>query len=385
MSSDPKNRFVHYDIDNEEIMEPLANFTVSSSVTTGEVNLVSLDFVQQAANPGDASQERQRTSDHHHMRGAIDMEPSTRATEGGPASSTDNAVVRWDGTGGNTVQNSTVIVSDTGVVTVPSGGALKIWDFNAAASGTPISELQTAVGTGQKNLSVGFSNGLAYDPGVSHNIINNTLIGYSNCGSGAVVNNFANNTVVGEGNMAAATSASQNTCVGVINMPLATTAASCVAVGNQVMDLVTTGTNLVGLGFQAGRACANNTSNATFIGANALGTTHTARTADNVVAVGAAALGSPGASVADCTAVGTGALAVCQATSLTAVGRNALASNTTGAQNTALGYSALANNTTAAGNTAVGYNALVLNTGASNTCLLYTSDAADERSSVDLG
>lgn len=35
----------------------------------------------------------------------------------GPAVSTDNAIVRWDGITGTTVQNSTVIVSDTGNVT----------------------------------------------------------------------------------------------------------------------------------------------------------------------------------------------------------------------------------------------------------------------------
>ncbi len=35
----------------------------------------------------------------------------------GPVSSTDNALVRWDGTAGNTVQNSVVIVGDTGAVT----------------------------------------------------------------------------------------------------------------------------------------------------------------------------------------------------------------------------------------------------------------------------
>lgn len=35
----------------------------------------------------------------------------------GPASSTDNAVARWDGTGGDTLQNSVVIIDDVGVVT----------------------------------------------------------------------------------------------------------------------------------------------------------------------------------------------------------------------------------------------------------------------------
>ncbi len=34
----------------------------------------------------------------------------------GPISSTDNAVVRWDGTTGETTQNSTVIVSDAGAM-----------------------------------------------------------------------------------------------------------------------------------------------------------------------------------------------------------------------------------------------------------------------------
>ena len=34
----------------------------------------------------------------------------------GPVSSTDNAIVRWDGTAGDTIQNSTVTISDTGAV-----------------------------------------------------------------------------------------------------------------------------------------------------------------------------------------------------------------------------------------------------------------------------
>lgn len=35
----------------------------------------------------------------------------------GPVSSTDNAIVRWNGTAGDTIQNSVVIVSDTGAIT----------------------------------------------------------------------------------------------------------------------------------------------------------------------------------------------------------------------------------------------------------------------------
>lgn len=39
----------------------------------------------------------------------------------GSASSTDNAVVRWDGTGGNQLQNSSVTIDDTGVITTAAG------------------------------------------------------------------------------------------------------------------------------------------------------------------------------------------------------------------------------------------------------------------------
>lgn len=35
---------------------------------------------------------------------------------GGPGASTDNAIARWDGTGGNVIQNSVVTIGDTGVM-----------------------------------------------------------------------------------------------------------------------------------------------------------------------------------------------------------------------------------------------------------------------------
>jgi hypothetical protein len=57
----------------------------------------------------------------------------------GPASSTDNAVVRFDGTSGKTIQNSSVIISDTGTVTLPntSGGVL------FPPNGVPLSQMYT--------------------------------------------------------------------------------------------------------------------------------------------------------------------------------------------------------------------------------------------------
>ena len=42
----------------------------------------------------------------------------------GPATSTDNAIVRYDGTGGDTSQDSLVTIDDTGVITAPSVASL---------------------------------------------------------------------------------------------------------------------------------------------------------------------------------------------------------------------------------------------------------------------
>ncbi len=56
----------------------------------------------------------------------------------GPVSSTDNAVVRWDGTAGETLQNSVVIISDagalTGITTIVTSGLITASGFKAGSS-----------------------------------------------------------------------------------------------------------------------------------------------------------------------------------------------------------------------------------------------------------
>lgn len=44
----------------------------------------------------------------------------------GPGSATDNAVVRFNGTGGKTVQNSTVIAADNDGLNIPTGEGYKV-------------------------------------------------------------------------------------------------------------------------------------------------------------------------------------------------------------------------------------------------------------------
>lgn len=83
----------------------------------------------------------------------------------GPASSTDNAIARYDGTTGKIVQNSTVTVSDTGdIAGVSSLGVANYIDFDT----TPT--VSNAVGrmywdAAQNSLAVGLTSTLAADVG----------------------------------------------------------------------------------------------------------------------------------------------------------------------------------------------------------------------------
>lgn len=55
-------------------------------------------------------------------------------TVNGPGSSTDNAIVRWDGTTGTLIQNSLSLVDDSGNITIPNGTSLK----NLNSTGTEV-------------------------------------------------------------------------------------------------------------------------------------------------------------------------------------------------------------------------------------------------------
>jgi hypothetical protein len=85
---------------------------ISAAADLASVNSVTFDTA--AANPGSTHTLWVNTADGHLMHGATDLEDIAV----GPASSTDNAIVRWDGTTGNSIQNSTVLLSDTNVFTI---------------------------------------------------------------------------------------------------------------------------------------------------------------------------------------------------------------------------------------------------------------------------
>lgn len=93
--------------------------------------------------------------------GTLSWEAATGGTIGGASGSTDNAIIRADGTGGLTIQSSLITVDDSGSINIPSGqsykknnSALAASDVGAFASADSITladgksvELKKALGT----------------------------------------------------------------------------------------------------------------------------------------------------------------------------------------------------------------------------------------------
>lgn len=61
---------------------------------------------------------------------------------GGPSATTDNAIARWDGTAGGLIKNSTVLVSDTGDVSVPVGATAGLQLYNTVDQRTNYERLE---------------------------------------------------------------------------------------------------------------------------------------------------------------------------------------------------------------------------------------------------
>lgn len=81
---------------------------------------------------------------------------STAGQVAGPASSTDNAAARFDGTGGLTVQNSALIIADTTAALSRSGGggiAIQGSNTNAAAATGDVGEIIAAGPTSSGTLT----------------------------------------------------------------------------------------------------------------------------------------------------------------------------------------------------------------------------------------
>ncbi len=259
---------------------------------------------------------------------------------------------------------------------------------------------------------------------VGNGLLNNVVGGaetYFGTGNTAVGGNAmllnisgASNTAMGRSSLYSNESGSLNTAIGYISMPENISGAANTAVGAYSLLSNTAGVNNVALGYKA--LFSNTTAN----GNTALGTKALEANTEGTrnVAVGAGALSknvygfyntavgfealnnsvgvSNGYTGNENTAVGYAALRLNIRWGNTAVGSEALSSNTTGGLNVAVGRKALtanetggsnaafgneslASNSAGEGNVAVGFRALQSNeTGSRNTAIGYEADVAQE-------
>jgi hypothetical protein len=263
----------------------------------------------------------------------------------GPASATDNAISRFDGTTGKLIQNSLATVSDTGAISAPVDASISGLTVGkgagAVASNTAVGfqSLQSNT-SGAFNTSVGYNSSVYNTSGV-YNTANGYVALFSNStgnsnsafGFGSLYSNTTatGNTAVGYYSLFNNTTGNYNTGIGLEALINNTTASSNTAVGYQALYSNTTATLNVAIGYQA---ALYNTTGA------------------GIVAIGANVLQSNTTGVGN-TAIGTG---------IVAVTNPAMVTNTTGSYNVAIGSSALQANTSASNNTAVGFQAGYSNT-----------------------
>jgi len=175
----------------------------------------------------------------------------------GPASSTDNAVSRFDSTTGKLIQNSVVIIGDTG--NMSGVGTLNASGIATLQAGSFIQGLTVGLGAGaiSTNTAVGVS------------ALTSNTVGFNNTAIGrlALANNLdgSSNTVVGDA-LSSNTSGSNNIAIGTTASFNNTTGSQNVAIGLRALGLNSTSSGNTAVGYYAGSDATGGSN--TFLGNN---------------------------------------------------------------------------------------------------------------------
>jgi hypothetical protein len=169
----------------------------------------------------------------------------------GPASSVDNAIVRYDGTTGKLIQNSSVTLDDTGAIAgAASYNGLKLFGNTLDVS---IGFDALTVGSGSRNTAVGANALQSHSSGD-----NNTAIGVLAMGNAA--NTSAGSVAVGYRSLANSTNAQSSVAIGVVAWRLGATPHDSIAIGARALQTNTAGDN-IGIGTDAAPVVSTGTRN----------------------------------------------------------------------------------------------------------------------------
>jgi len=312
----------------------------------------------------------------------------------GPASATDNAVVRFDGTTGKLVQNSVVTIADStgdiaGAGSITSTSASGILT-RAAATQDGVELIGRAGGSSSYKVTLtpttlGGNRTLTLPDTTGTVALTGSTVASFSAGSTGFTPNSATTGAVTLAGTLATTNGGTGLTSFTANGVVYASSSSVLATGSAVTYNGTTfatsaDASISGLtvGKGAGAVSSNTAVGASALAANTSGSLNTVvgyqAGASNITSAGLSLLGyqaGTAATAGNITAVGYQAL-FSNTTGLynTAIGQLSLYSNTTASNNTAVGYQAGYSNTTGAGLTAVGYQALITNsTGGYNTAV----------------
>lgn len=257
---------------------------------------------------------------------------------------TDNAVVRADGTGNDAIQGSNATLDDAGNLTLAERLQFSFSTETVAIGSGSLA----AVTTGSRNVAIGNNAGAALTGAQ-----NCVLIGFDSgksltTGSCVFIGSSAGTNVTGGGNFGLGTFAAQgdasgasgtnNIGIGVSALVTFTTASDNVAIGNAAGNAMTTGTSNMLIGRDAGRSLTDS-SNSVFVGAssglNATGASN--------VGIGRTSLRGDAAGLTGNNNIGIGTFTGLNLTSggtNVFIGSNAGRTLTTGSDNVCIGDSA---------------------------------------------
>lgn len=307
----------------------------------------------------------------------------------GPVSSTDNAIVRWDGTTGQLIQNSAATVDDTtGLGTFGTGGQIY---GNQTIRSLFIGPATYNNNSGTDNVYVGHNAGSQAPASGSYNVFvgseagklatgaqSSTAIGYragyDGVGTGfTFVGKFAGYKVAANGNVGVGDSAlywssgSDNTAIGNNSQKGTTLAASAGAgntsLGSGSLGAITSGNNNTAIGLNALRDNATASQN---VGIGWLALAVNTAGQYNVAVGNSAGISTTNASY--CTFVGQAAGNSSNGNWNTFIGGNCGQNVSSGGQNTFMGYNCGQLQKTGGLNVAIGMRAFQgSNTAANNT------------------